>query len=136
MGNSAETRPDHRVRSLRGRRYAIPFEEVWTASLALIARGGARWKLVSADDESGVIRAEARTILLRFVDDVEVRISLDTDAQTRVDMTSTSRKGLWDLGVNARRIRGFLTKLDRRLKVDSRTLLPPESGRGTETTTA
>lgn len=68
-----------------------------------------------ADDVTGVIRAEARTPVFRFVDDVEIRIGLDADAQTRVDLTSASRVGRWDLGTNARRIRGFLRGLDRRL---------------------
>jgi uncharacterized protein (DUF1499 family) len=46
---------------------------------------------------------------------VWVRLSLDEDGQTRVDMASSSRKGGGDLGTNARRIARFLRTLDARL---------------------
>ncbi|HEX6559587.1 MAG TPA: DUF1499 domain-containing protein, partial [Longimicrobiales bacterium] len=68
-----------------------------------------------SDDYDGLIQAEARTLLFRFVDDVVIRITLDADAQTRVDMTSRSRRGGVDLGSNARRISRYLRALDRRL---------------------
>ncbi len=133
-GNAEATRPDHPDPRLRGRRYAIPFDAVWTAALGQIATGGSRWQLVDADDQTGVIRAEAATRLFRFVDDVEIRVGLDHDAQTRVDLTSRSRVGNSDLGTNARRIRRFLRDLDRRLGAGPAQLLPPEAGvtRGAE----
>lgn len=87
---------------------------MWSEALAL-ARGRAGWTVTEADDLAGVIRAEARTLVFRFVDDVEIRIGLDENAQTRVDLTSASRVGKSDLGTNARRIAGFLRALDRRL---------------------
>jgi hypothetical protein len=123
--NRAATAPDHPDPRLRGRRYAIPFEAVWRAVLeqAERARG---WTLIEADDMEGTLRAEARTPLLRFLDDVEIRVSLDRDAQTRVDMVSASRVGRGDLGKNARRIRRFLGGLDRKLGAGPGTLLPPE----------
>jgi len=129
-GNEAATRPDHPHPGLRGRRYAIPFEQVWTAAVALVATA-ARWQLIDADDQAGVILAEARTRILKFIDDVEIRISLDADAQTRVDMASRSRVGKADLGTNARRIRHFLHRLDRRLNASPGLRLPPESGADT-----
>jgi hypothetical protein len=86
---------------------------VWQAALR-IADGGARgWRLVHADDEEGIIRAEATTLFLRFVDDVEIRISLDQDAQTRVDAFSCSRRGRNDWNTNARRLRNLFRRLDR-----------------------
>lgn len=126
-GNQAATRPDHPDPELRGRRYAIPFEQVWTAAVAQVATTP-RWQLVDADDQAGVIRAEARTRILKFTDDVEIRIGLDSDAQTRVGMTSHSRVGKADLGANARRIRHFLRRLDRRLNAFPGLTLPPEAG--------
>lgn len=98
---------------LRGRTYSIPFERVWQAALAL-ARRRRGWTVTAADDVEGEIRAEARTPL-RFVDDVTIRVSLDADAQTRVDLVSASRVGRGDLGKNARRINRFLRALDRSL---------------------
>jgi Zn-dependent M28 family amino/carboxypeptidase len=116
--NRAATGYDHWDPRLRGRTYHIPFEQVWQASLAL-ARGGKgglrRWTLMQADDYEGVIDAEAKTFLLRYVDDVRINVYLDEDAQTRVDLASQSRKGRADFGTNARRIARFLRALDRRL---------------------
>lgn len=99
---------------LRGRSYAIPFAQVWDAALQ-IARQTRGWTVTESDPRAGEIVAEARTRLWKFTDDVWIRISLDEDAQTRVDLTSASRKGGADLGANARRIARFLHALDRRL---------------------
>ncbi len=111
--NSAETNPAARDRRLRGRTYPVPFQHVWTAALAL-ARRRRGWTVLHADDLEGTIRAEART-LLHFVDDVEIRVGLDENAQTRVDLRSASRVGFADLGKNPRRIGRFLRALDREL---------------------
>ena len=116
--NRAETRPDAEDPRLRGRTYAIPFERVWSAALGLAAELP-RWSVLRADDHSGEIVAEASTLVFRFVGDVTIRIFLDPDAQTRVDMESRSRSGRADLGVSARRIARFLLKLDQRLDAGS-----------------
>ena len=113
--NTAATRPDHHDRRLRGRTYPVPFERVWQAAVGLASGGLRGWRLLEADDQRGVIRAEATTLVLRFVDDVRVQVSLDPDAQTRVDARSASRKGRGDLGTNARRLHRFFRALDRRL---------------------
>ncbi len=111
--NRAETAEDLVDSRLCRRIYPIPFEQVWQAALGLAGhRRG--WRVLEADDLEGVIRAEART-LLRFVDDVVIRVGLDANAQTRVDMASASRKGKADFGKNARRIGNFLRALDREL---------------------
>lgn len=67
------------------RTYAIPFERVWQAALAL-AQGGLRgWHVLQADDYEGVIVAQVRAGLLRrSTHAVVVRIGLDADGQTRV----------------------------------------------------
>jgi uncharacterized protein (DUF1499 family) len=113
--NRAFTRPDHVDPRLRGRTYAVPFARVWEAALEIIG-GSGRWTVVEADARGGEIHAEARTLLWRFTDDVWIRISLDRDGQTRVDVASQSRVGKADLGTNARRIARFLHALDRRLR--------------------
>jgi hypothetical protein len=113
--NRAATGPAHADPRLRGRRYAIPFQGVWEAVVTL-AEGEMRgWRVVEADDRTGVVRVEATTPVFRFVDDVEILVGLDEDGQTRVDLTSASRAGRGDLGKNARRIRSFLRRLDRDL---------------------
>ena len=112
--NRAYTAPDSPDRRLRGRAYTVPFAEVWGAALET-ARARPRWSVTLADARGGVIEAEARTALWRFVDDVQVRVWLDDEGRTRVDATSASRVGAADLGTNARRIARFLHALDRRL---------------------
>ncbi|HEX2205449.1 MAG TPA: DUF1499 domain-containing protein [Longimicrobium sp.] len=113
--NRARTRPDSPDPRLRGRAYAVPFAEVWEAALETAA-GRPRWTVVESDARAGEIRAEARTLLWKFVDDVTVRVSLDGDGLTRVDVASASRKGSFDFGTNARRIARFLHALDRRIR--------------------
>jgi hypothetical protein len=112
--NRAATRPDHADPRLRGRAYAVPFATVWTAALDT-ATSRRRWSITESDPKAGEIVAESRTLLWRFTDDVRIRVSLDADGNTRVDLESASRKGRGDLGTNARRIARFLHALDRHL---------------------
>ncbi|WP_420129068.1 DUF1499 domain-containing protein [Longimicrobium sp.] len=105
---------------LRERAYSIPFAQVWAAALE-IAEQTRGWIVVSSDPVGGEIVAEATTRLWKFTDDVWVRISLDDEGQTRVEMASASRKGAADLGTNARRIARFLRTLDGRLFGSKRT---------------
>ena len=113
--NQAATDPTSDDGRLRGRTYAIPFEDVWQASLAL-CRGGMRgWSVLSADDQRGVIEAVSEAFLTGREDDVRVHIHLDENAQTRVDLWSGSQKSRANLGRNRRVIGRFLRRLDRRL---------------------
>jgi uncharacterized protein (DUF1499 family) len=116
--NSAQTRADAEDVRLRGRTYLVPYARVWDEIIAMI-EAHPRWKLASADEASGLIHAEATTLVFRFVDDVRFKLKLDQDALTRVDMWSASRVGNADLGANARRIARFYRDLDRRLQTTS-----------------
>ena len=127
-GCGAATRLDHEDPTLRGRRYAIPYQLVWVEAVRLVNSRSPRWSLLEANDQTGCLRAESTSVLFHLVDDVEIRIHLDSDAQTRVDLTSRSRWGKWDLGVNARRIRHFLRDLDSQLRPRPNVVLPPEMG--------
>jgi len=60
-------------------------------------------------DNGGRLRVEARTAVLRFVDDLEFRLR---PAQALIAVRSESRIGRGDLGVNRRR----LERLRRRLQ--------------------
>jgi uncharacterized protein (DUF1499 family) len=99
---------------LRGRTYAVPFARVWDAAVAL-ANEMPRWRVTVTDEDRGLIQAEAETRFLGFVDDVTIRIRLDDNAWTRVDMLSASRRGWTDFGTNRRRVLHFLERLDARL---------------------
>lgn len=123
--NTAGTDPAAKHRDLRGRTYAIPFETVWSAALALASGGLPRWRVARADDQEGIIEAESTTLVFRFVDDVRVEIGLDENAQTRVDVHSASRVGRGDLGRNARTIRRFARALDRAVGATPALVLDP-----------
>lgn len=120
--NVAFTSPRARDPRLRGRTYAIPFEDVWQSTTTLVGGGLNRWELLEADDQEGIIRGVARGRFERSGSAVTIRITLDANAQTRVDALSASRVGRADLGANARLIRRYFRALDRLL----------EEGRGAE----
>jgi len=120
----AETDPRSRDPRLLGRTYAIPFDQVWRASLDLV-EGHRHWALLQTNDVEGYIRVRCETPLLKFVDDLEIRIGLDGHALTRVDAKSRSRKKRVDLGIHARRIGRFLRHLDRALNAGPGTILDP-----------
>lgn len=82
----------------------------FAAALAA-ARSMPGWTVVSTDPEAGEIRAEARTPRLGFIDDVRIRARPLSGGGTRVDVRSTSRVGIYDFGMNARRIRAYLERL-------------------------
>lgn len=122
--NIAVTGPHADDPRLRGRTYAIPFERVWQAALALTGGGLRRWTLVHADDEEGIIRAQAEPVVLGATAEVTIRIGLDADAQTRVDARARSRRGVVDFGANARRIGKLFRGLDHALAVNRSRRVP------------
>ena len=124
----AETAEGHEDARLRGRTYAIPFEDVWSAARALASVGMRGWRMVSADDDEGVIQVEATGMLRRSrVDDVVIRVTLDRNAQTRVDARAAAREGRGDLGRNARSIGRFFRALDRAVVEARRHRLHPDA---------
>jgi len=75
---------------------------------------------VVPEPPGAVIEATAPTPIFGFLDDVVIRLRVNDDGSTQVDMRSASRTGAHDLGQNARRIKSFFTKLD--------AILQPEPG--------
>lgn len=114
--NHAQTDAVAQDPQLKGRTYHIPFARVWDTAVEL-ANHMPRWHVTKTDEDRGLIQAEAQTRIFKFTDDVTIRIRLDDNALTRVDMLSASRRGMGDLGSNARRIARFLERLDHRLGV-------------------
>lgn len=70
-----------------------------------------RWEILETSPPEGEIRAEATTPVLRFTDDVWIRVEARTAGGSRVAMRSASRIGVTDFGTNARRIRAYLERL-------------------------
>ena len=119
------THPAHQDPQLRGRTYAIPFDAVWNAAVRLAAGGIPRWLLTRQDDVPGILQAEVRPLLWGENGDVMVRIKLDADAQTRVDMVASSRGTGRDWGANRRRIRSFFRALDESLGATGPQVISP-----------
>lgn len=112
--NSAQTSEEAEDPRLRGRTYMVPFATVWDEIIRMI-KEHPRQNLVRANEDRGMIGFEATTLVLRLVDDVRIKVKLDRNALTRVDMWSQSRARKGDLGANRRRIARFFRDLDRRL---------------------
>jgi hypothetical protein len=116
VSNGARTAPDAGDERLRGRTYPVPFDRVWRAALGLAGGRLERWDLLEADDEQGLIRSAVEKRLLAPAGEVTIRITLDADAQTRVDALAIA-PGRWaDLGAGARRLVRFFRALDRALE--------------------
>lgn len=71
-------------------------------------------RVVDMSEAQGRLEAVDRTLLFGFRDDLVVRVR-EGPAGTRVDARSMSRLGRSDLGTNAKRLRGFFSRLRARL---------------------
>jgi uncharacterized protein (DUF1499 family) len=69
------------------------------------------WTIVATDEAEARIEATDRTLWFGFVDDVVIRVRA-TDAGSRIDVRSTSRLGVSDVGTNATRVRAYLARLE------------------------
>lgn len=85
-----------------------------TYAAALAEAKAQGWTVTTQDPAAGVIEAVAETALFGFKDDVTIRIR-PTATGAVVDVRSTSRVGLSDMGTNAKRITGYLAALDGKL---------------------
>jgi uncharacterized protein (DUF1499 family) len=68
------------------------------------------WTIVATDPETGRIEASQRSRWFGFTDDIVIRVAA-AESGSRVDIRSVSRMGRGDFGVNATRIRAYLTAL-------------------------
>lgn len=109
-----ETAPDAADPRLRGRTYSIPFQEVWQAVLELVL-SQPHWIILGADDTAGVITVETPVPVFGSAHDLTIRVTLDRNAQTRVDAISRTRSGKAGWGLHRRRIDRLFRELDRSL---------------------
>jgi uncharacterized protein (DUF1499 family) len=84
----------------------------WQAAFdtALLTARNMRWDIVDSNRQEGRIEAVATTLWFGFKDDIVVRVTPLSEG-SRVDIRSTSRVGLSDIGTNAARVRTFLAYL-------------------------
>jgi len=113
MINIVETGRTPEYPDIQPRAYRAGADQVLDAALHAVHRMP-RWSLVSHQPATGEIRAEARTLVWRFVDDILIRVRVRADDAV-VEVRSASRVGRGDFGQNARNIRSFLQELDRQV---------------------
>ncbi len=82
---------------------------------ALTVAEGQGWEIVSSDSGVGLIEATETSFWFGFKDDIVIRITVGDEGTTRIDVRSISRVGLSDVGVNAARIEGYLSDLEKAL---------------------
>lgn len=85
-------------------------QTVYNLARALVVQRG--WAIAGEDPEEGRIEAVVFSALFGFADEVILRIQPQNNG-TVVDMRSRSRVGQVDRGVNASRIRSFLSDLEK-----------------------
>jgi uncharacterized protein (DUF1499 family) len=88
--------------------FALAPDQLFDLALATAQAQG--WEIVAAVPSEGRIEATATTRWFGFKDDIVVRIRPEGSGG-RLDMRSTSRVGVGDLGTNAARIETFLEQL-------------------------
>lgn len=64
------------------------------------------WEVYHQDRSAGIIEAVDTTVIMRFKDDIVIRVRGDAEGPY-IDLRSVSRVGLGDIGANANRIRAF-----------------------------
>ena len=110
--NVAETRRDHPFPELELPRAPIAPGPLFTRlehTLALLD-----WEIVEADPRDHRLHAVVETPLLRFKDDVVIRLEA-TRGGTEIHIRSSSRIGRGDLGANTRHILDLLEMLGRQV---------------------
>jgi fatty-acyl-CoA synthase len=90
----------------------VTVEAAYEAALAAVEGRG--WTVVTASPEDGTIEATETSFWFGFHDDIMIRI-LSGEDEVVIDVRSTSRVGLSDLGANAKRIRNLLDEIETRL---------------------
>ncbi|MBO0765705.1 MAG: DUF1499 domain-containing protein [Hyphomicrobiaceae bacterium] len=91
----------------------LPIDEAFHRALER-AQTMPGWMIVDAQEDDGRIEASQRSRWFGFTDDIVIRVR-PADGGARIDIRSASRKGRHDYGVNAARIRAYLSALKRTL---------------------
>jgi uncharacterized protein (DUF1499 family) len=95
---------------LRPARLAVA-PDVAFARAEQVAESLPDWTVVDADPATGRIEAVSTSRIFGFKDDVVIRVRPDGSG-SRIDIRSKSRDGQGDMGVNANRIRTYVTAVE------------------------
>jgi uncharacterized protein (DUF1499 family) len=87
---------------------ALPPDAAFKRALGTAQRMG--WTIVAADEAAGRIEASERSRWFGFTDDIVIRVAA-SGSGSRVDLRSSARLGRGDFGVNAARVRAYLSAL-------------------------
>jgi uncharacterized protein (DUF1499 family) len=87
----------------------LPARAAFDAALA-VAQSMPGWMVVATRADEGRIEACQRSRWFGFTDDIVIRVTA-SDGRNRIDMRSASRKGTRDYGVNAARVRAYMSAL-------------------------
>ena len=94
-------------------RYAVEADKVFETALAFAESMG--WVIAGVDNAAGRIEATATTRIMRYKDDVVIRVRAMASG-TLLDVRSASRVGKSDLGANAKRIDTYFEQVNFILK--------------------
>ena len=92
-----------------------PPSETFDAALKLVEEMG--WKIIDVDATNGRIEASDTSFWYGFTDDIVIRV-VEENGSSRVDIRSLSRVGKSDVGVNAARIRSYISALSGKIEGD------------------
>lgn len=86
----------------------VPLPSRQAYDLAVKSAEELGWEIVQADPEALRFEAVQKSFWYGFIDDIAVRVRPGaTPEESRIDLRSSSRFGVSDLGANAKRIRAF-----------------------------
>lgn len=91
----------------------MEYDEVFDRALEAAKRRP--WEeIVTSDRQAGLIEAYDKLPWFGFIDDVVIRIdTADTSGHYKIDVRSVSRLSRGDIGVNAQRIRDYLSQIQK-----------------------
>src|ERR1700730_815146 len=92
---------------------ALPVTRAFDEAL-LVAKSMPGWTIVAADPNTRSSEASQQSRWFRFTDDIVIRVTGD-ETGCRIDVRSTSPQGRSDYGVNAARLRAYLSALRKRI---------------------
>jgi uncharacterized protein (DUF1499 family) len=79
------------------------------------AKANPHWTVYKEDSVGFVLHGYERFGIFQFTDDFTVRVLTANDGSSIIDMRSKSRDGKGDFGINAKRIRAFLSALSSKI---------------------